>query len=69
MLDKALKFIKYWTIDLLAEGIKITADELLPLFMVIAMIGVLLTMAGWRRLGTKISSLSFITYIIIKVVL
>lgn len=38
------------------------------LFVIAAMIGIYITMAGNKKLGTKISSISLISYVLIKAV-
>lgn len=42
--------------------------ELTPVFVVAAIIGVFVTMAGYKKLGTKMSSLSFLLYLLLRVV-
>lgn len=39
------------------------------IFVIAAIIGVYLSMAGNKKLGTKISSISMLTYLIVKVVM
>ena len=41
--------------------------SLYPLFVIICIIGVYMNMMGAKEKGTKISSLSFLTYLILKV--
>lgn len=43
--------------------------ELTPIFVVAAMVGILISMVGFKKLGTRISSLSFLIYILLRVVL
>lgn len=71
MLSSVIK----WLIDKLGtlltvvgSGIGIATNELTPIFIVVAMIGVLLTMMGNKKWGTKLSSLSFFIYLLFKVV-
>lgn len=64
MLSLVNKVFKYIT-TFLSNGI----IELTPIFIVAAMIGILISMVGFRKLGTRISSLSFLIYILLKVVL
>lgn len=52
------------TSKLLSGGIV----ELTSVFVVVAIIGIFITMAGYRKLGTKMSSLSFLLYILLRVV-
>lgn len=52
----------------IATGIASSVIELTPVFTVICMIGIFITMSGNKKLGTKISSLSFIVYILLKVI-
>lgn len=43
------------------------ADSLYPIFVVVCLIGVYVSMAGDKRKGARMSSLSFLTYLIVKV--
>lgn len=76
---KVLELIKSkigeWSIDKLSKiasrfsgGILGLTDTLFPIFVTIAIVGVLITMSGQRKLGTKVSSLSFIIYVVLRMV-
>lgn len=64
-MEKALTFIGGKITATLSAGI----IELTPVFVVVAIIGVFLTMAGYKKLGTRMSSLSFLIYFILRAVL
>lgn len=44
-------------------------DSLTGIFIIVAMVGVFFSMAGEKKIGTKLSSLSFVIYLILKVIL
>ena len=57
-----------WVGGKIATGIASMVIELTPVFVVICIIGVFISMSGNRKLGTKISSLSFMIYLLLKVI-
>lgn len=61
LINKTLTFIT----ASLANGV----IELTPIFVIVAIIGIFITMVGYRKVGTRISSLSFLIYILLRVVL
>jgi hypothetical protein len=52
-----------------ADGIGYTALELEPIFIIIAMVGIFLILFGEKRWGTRLTSLSIITYTIARIML
>lgn len=48
------------------RGIGRIGNECTGIFIIIAIIGVYITMSGNKKLGTKITSLDFMVYIILK---
>lgn len=58
-----------WLGGYIDKGGDILAEQFGGVFMVAAMIGVFITMAGGKKLGTKVSSLSLVLYILLKVFL
>lgn len=56
-------------LDFITTSLSKGIVELTPIFVVAAIIGIFITMAGFKKLGTKISSLSFLIYILLRVVL
>lgn len=64
-MEKALTFIGEKIASTLSAGV----IELTPVFVVVAIVGIFLTMAGFKKLGTRMSSLSFLIYFILRMVL
>lgn len=58
-----------WIGDKILGGLGIGLIGLTPVFAGACMIGVFLTIAGEKKLGTKISSLSIVIYFLLKVIL
>lgn len=57
-----------WIGGKIATGIAGMVIELTPVFVVVCIIGIFISMSGNRKLGTKISSLSFMIYLLLKVI-
>ena len=57
-----------WIGGKIATGIASMVIELTPVFVVVCIIGVFISMSGNRKLGTKVSSLSFMTYLLLRVI-
>jgi hypothetical protein len=79
MLGKAGSFVKDWTVDTIVDGLIVLGNGILkllealintgePLFVIAAIIGLLFVIAGNKRLGTKISSISILSYMILRAV-
>lgn len=64
-MGKVLEKIGEKILEILAAGVV----ELTPVFVIVAIVGIFMTMAGYKKLGTKVSSLSFLIYIILRAVL
>lgn len=58
-----------WIGDKILGGLGAGLIGLTPLFAGACMIGVFITIAGEKKLGTKISSLSIVIYFLLKVIL
>lgn len=58
-----------WIGDKILGGLGTGLIGLTPVFAGACMIGVFLTIAGEKKLGTKISSLSIVIYFLLKVIL
>lgn len=58
-----------WIGDKILGGLGAGLIGLTPVFAGACMIGVFLTIAGEKKLGTKISSLSIVIYFLLKVIL
>lgn len=58
-----------WIGDKILGGLGVGLIGLTPVFAGACMIGVFLTIAGEKKLGTKISSLSIVIYFLLKVIL
>ena len=58
-----------WIGDKLIQGLGNVLIELTPVFAGACIIGVFITIAGEKKLGTKISSWSIIIYFLLKVIL
>lgn len=70
--DKLLKIANWVTSKIGAgviKGATITFTEFEALFIIAAMVGIYLTIMGNKKLGAKVSSISFISYLLLKVVL
>ncbi|WP_298042445.1 hypothetical protein [uncultured Clostridium sp.] len=65
----ALKDCFTWLEDKIVQGLGSGLIGLTPVFTAICIIGVFLTIAGEKKLGTKISSLSIVIYFLLKVIL
>jgi hypothetical protein len=79
MLGKLEEFVKNWTIDKAADGLILLGNGILKVlaaladagegaFVIAAIIGLFITIMGNKKLGTKVSSISIITYFIIRAV-
>lgn len=66
---KAFKYILDGILNYISTFLSSGVIELTPVFILIAMIGVLISMAGFRKTGVKVSSLSFLIYILLRAVL
>lgn len=53
--------------DKIDLGGDIAADEFVGIFIAAAMIGIFITMAGNKKVGTKVSSISILIYVLLKV--
>ncbi|MEN8075767.1 hypothetical protein ABFP60_02330 [Clostridioides difficile] len=58
-----------WIGDKILGGLGAGLIGLTPVFAGACMIGVFITIAGEKKLGTKISSLSIVIYFLLKVIL
>lgn len=58
-----------WIGKYIDKGGDVIADELIGVFIIGGMIGVFITMSGNKELGTKVSSISFLVYVAIKILL
>lgn len=58
-----------WIGDKVIQSLGNVLIELTPIFAGACIIGVFLTIAGEKKLGTKISSLSIVIYFLLKVIL
>lgn len=58
-----------WVGDKILNGLGSGLIGLTPVFAGACMIGVFLTIAGEKKIGTKISSLSIVIYLLLKVIL
>lgn len=58
-----------WVLGGTAKGIGITATELEPVFIVVAMIGAFFIIFGEKRWGTKLTSISIFAYVLVRVIL
>lgn len=65
----ALKDCFTWLEDKIVQGLGSGLIGLTPVFTAICIIGVFLTIAGEKKLGTRISSLSIVIYFLLKVIL
>ncbi|MCM0648608.1 hypothetical protein NBE98_09505 [Clostridium swellfunianum] len=79
MLGKIADFIKSWTVDTATDGLVAFGNGILKviaalanagegMFILAAILGLFIVMMGNKKLGTKISSISIITYFIIRAV-
>lgn len=79
MLNKILDFLKSWTVDTTIDGLIAFGNVILkilgilatkgePLFIIVAIIGLFIVMLGNKKLGTKISSISILSYYILRMV-
>jgi hypothetical protein len=55
-------------IDVLGTGVGFGLDQLHDVFVLVAMVRIFFMMAGLKNLGTKFTSISILSYIILKVV-
>ena len=65
----ALKDCFTWLEDKIVQGLGSGLIGLTPVFTAICIIGVFLPIAGEKKLGTRISSLSIVIYFLLKVIL
>jgi hypothetical protein len=79
MLGKLEEFVKNWTVDKAADALILLGNGILKvlaaladagegMFIIAAIVGLFITMMGNKKIGTKISSISVITYFIIRAV-
>lgn len=79
MLGKIVEFFKSWTVDTAADGLAVLGNGILKIigalanagegaFVIAAIIGFFITMMGNKKLGTKVTSISILSYFIIKAV-
>lgn len=72
--------VKDWTVDKIVDGLVLIGNGILklletlietgePLFMIAAIIGLFIVISGNKKLGTKISSISILSYMVLRVVL
>lgn len=69
--DKIKMAVATWLEDkfkLLLTGVGIAADGLQPILVVLCIIGIYMRMFGAKESGTKMSSLSFFGYLVLKVI-
>lgn len=66
-----LKSSMNWLLEKLGHGftqfVGVTATQLEPAFVIIAMLGVFLILFGQKRWGTKLTSLSIIIYTVARI--
>lgn len=63
--DKLSSFVG-WIAKGGLRGLGKIGDECTGLFIIVAIIGIYITMAGNKKLGTKVTSMDFIIYILLK---
>lgn len=63
--DKISSFVG-WIAKGGLRGLGKLGNECTGLFIIIAIIGIYITMAGNKKLGTKVTSMDFIIYILLK---
>lgn len=69
---KLINGVKFGFIKLgefIDKGGDVIADDLVGVFIIGSMVGVLISMTGNKEIGTKVSSISFLAYLVIRVLL
>lgn len=58
-----------WIFNLSEKGIGTVASEVEPIFIIVTMIGMFFVMFGLKSLGTKLTSISILGYLIARMVM
>lgn len=64
-----LKNAGSWIMDKITSGMVVLGEDLSEVCLLGFIIGLFFTMAGAKKTGTKVSSISFMVYLLLRVVL